>query len=82
MAQYVKINVAIERINKAIVNLEADIKEWTMAKANLFNKKGKGIAAKQEKQLRKELDLFISRSQKVRENLILFRSLFDNISVN
>jgi predicted nucleic acid-binding Zn-ribbon protein len=82
MAQYVTLSVAIDRINKAINNLESDIKEWSVAKSNLFNRKHKISADRKETQLKKELDTFIFRTQKVRDNLIMFRSLFDNISVN
>jgi hypothetical protein len=81
MKRYSTIEEAIERINRAIGALEADIREWNMVKSTLFRHKpenGKG----DENSLRSEFDSFLHRSIKVRENLMAFRSLFDTISLN
>ncbi len=82
MTKYTSINEAVDRINRAISALEADIQEWTMVKSTLFSKNQNRSQTDQEKELRSEFDSFLSRSQKVKENLILFRHLFDSVSVN
>ncbi len=82
MTKYTSINEAVDRINRAISALEADIQEWTMVKSTLFSKNQNKSQTDQEKELRSEFDSFLSRSQKVKENLILFRRLFDSVSVN
>lgn len=82
MTSYTSLNDAIDRINKAIVALDADIKEWSMVKSSLFGKANKKSGNEQEQVLRKEFDSFLSRSQRVKENLQVFRTLFDSISVN
>lgn len=81
MRRYSTIEEAVERINRAIDALEADIREWNMVKTTLFRQKspsGNG----EESNLRSEFDSFLHRSIKVRENLMAFRSLFDTISLN
>jgi hypothetical protein len=82
MTSYTSLNEAIERINKAIVALDADIKEWSMVKSSLFGKANKKTGNEQERVLRMEFDSFLNRSQRVKENLMVFRTLFDSISVN
>lgn len=81
MRRYSTINEAIERINRAIDALETDIREWNLVKASLFKNR---IQAEDENgsSLHAEFDTFLNRSIKVRENLMVFRSLFDTVSVN
>jgi hypothetical protein len=81
MRRYSTIDEAIERINKAIDALEADIREWNLVKATLFKHKNQHSSDGSNK-LNSEFDSFLHRSVKVRENLMAFRSLFDTISVN
>jgi prefoldin subunit 5 len=81
MRRYSTIEEAIERINRAIDALEADIREWNMVKSTLFSHKS-GKDSGEEKSLQSEFDSFLNRSVKVRENLMAFRSLFDTISLN
>ena len=79
MRSYSTLNEAIERLNRAIDALEADIREWNLVKAALFkNRKDQEAASS----LHSDFDIFLHRSIKVRENLMAFRSLFDTISVN
>jgi len=82
MTRYTTLTDAIERINKAIVALDADIKEWSLVKTSLFGKNARKNPNDNEKELRSEFDTFLNRSQKVKENLVVFRNLFDSISVN
>jgi len=82
MTKYTTLNDAIERINNAIVALDADIKEWSLVKTSLFGKNTRRNPNDQEKELRSEFDTFLTRSQKVKENLVIFRNLFDSISLN
>jgi hypothetical protein len=82
MTHYTTINEAIDRINRAIVALDADIKEWSLVKTSLFGKNQKKHPSDQEKELRSEFDTFLTRSKKVKENLVVFKTLFDTISVN
>ena len=81
MRRYSSIDEAIDRINRAIDALEADIREWNLVKSTLFrNCEQKEENA--ENSLQAQFDSFLHRSIKVRENLMAFRSLFDTISVN
>jgi len=81
MRRYSSIDEAIDRINRAIDALEADIREWNLVKSTLFrNREQKDENA--ENSLQAQFDSFLHRSIKVRENLMAFRSLFDTISVN
>jgi hypothetical protein len=81
MRRYSSIDEAIDRINRAIDALEADIREWNLVKSTLFrNREQKEENA--ENSLQAQFDSFLHRSIKVRENLMAFRSLFDTISVN
>ena len=82
MIRYTTLNEAIERINKAIVALDADIKEWSLVKTSLFGKNARIKSNDSERELRSEFDTFLNRSQKVKENLMVFKNLFDTISVN
>jgi hypothetical protein len=82
MTRYTTLPDALERINRAIVALDADIKEWSLVKTSLFGKNMKKPQNDQEKELRSEFDTFLHRSIKVKENLVTFRNLFDSISVN
>ncbi len=82
MAKYTTINEAVDRINRAILALEADIREWDMVKSTLFEKTRKKSPDEQEKELRSEFDTFLDRSRKVRDNLMIFKRLFDNVSLN
>ena len=82
MTTYTTINEAIDRINRAIVALDADIKEWSLVKSSLFGKNVKKKTNEKELELRTEFDTFLNRSQKVKENLVVFKNLFDTISVN
>lgn len=82
MTSYTTLHEAIERINKAIVALDADIKEWSLVKQSLFGKSSRKPGSEQEKVLRMEFDTFLNRSQRVKENLLVFRNLFDSISAN
>jgi hypothetical protein len=81
MRRYSTVNEAIERINRAIDALETDIREWNMVKASLF-KNRRQSEGETGKSLHEDFDSFLNRSIKVRENLMVFRSLFDTISVN
>ncbi len=81
MRRYSTLNEAIERINRAIDALEADIREWNMVKTTLFRQRGREDET-EDNSLRSEFDSFLHRSVKVRENLMAFRSLFDTISLN
>ena len=81
MRRYSSIDEAIDRINRAIDALEADIREWNLVKSTLFrNREQKD--ENPENSLQAQFDSFLHRSIKVRENLMAFRSLFDTISVN
>jgi len=82
MIKYTTLNDAINRINNAIVALDADIKEWSLVKTSLFGKNMRKNPNDQEIELRSEFDTFLSRSQKVKENLVVFRNLFNSISLN
>lgn len=82
MTTYTTINEAIDRINRAISALDADIKEWSMVKTSLFGKNLRKKANEKEMELRTEFDTFLNRSRKVKENLVVFKTLFDSISVN
>jgi len=82
MTHYTTLNDAIDRINRAIMALDADIKEWSLVKSSLFGKNVRLPQNTQEKELRTEFDTFLNRSKKVKENLIVFKNLFDTISVN
>lgn len=82
MTSYTTLNEALERINKAIVALDADIKEWSLVKQSLFGKGVKKPGNEQERILKLEFDSFLNRSQRVKENLLVFRTLFDTISAN
>jgi hypothetical protein len=82
MTHYTTINEAIDRINRAIVALDADIQEWSLVKSSLFGKNQRKQPSDQEKELRSEFDTFLTRSKKVKENLVVFKTLFDSISVN
>lgn len=82
MQNYTNLHAAIDRIDRAILELDADIKEWTMLKSHLFSGGKAQIKAKQPKALVKEFDRFLGKSLKVRENLLVFRGLFKNISDN
>lgn len=82
MARYTTLTDALDRINKAIVALDTDIREWSMVKSSLFGGAGKFPGSNQEKALRSEFDTFLDRSRKVKENLVVFKNLFDTISVN
>jgi|LakMenE18May11ns_1017448.scaffolds.fasta_scaffold8385052_1 hypothetical protein len=82
MAKYTNINEALDRINRAILALEADIREWDMLKSNLFEKTRKKSPNEQEKELQSEFDSFLERSRKVRDNLLIFKRLFENVSLN
>jgi len=82
MTTYTTINEAIDRINRAIVALDADIKEWSLVKSSLFGKNIRRMANDQEKELRSEFDTFLNRSQKVKDNLVVFKRLFDSVSLN
>lgn len=81
MRRYSTINEAIERINRAIEALETDIREWKTVKASLFKNRNQS-EDETGKSLQADFDSFLNRSIKVRENLMVFRSLFDTISVN
>lgn len=78
MRRYSNIDEAIDRINRAIEALEADIREWNLVKATLFRTKEEDSG----NSLQSQFDSFLHRSNKVRENLMAFRTLFDTISVN
>jgi len=82
MNRYTTLDEAIDRINKAIVALDSDIKEWNMVKTSLFGKNVRKTQNDKEQELKSEFDTFLSRSKKVKENLVIFRNLFDTISVN
>ena len=82
MASYTTINEAIDRINRAISALDADIKEWSLVKSSLFGKNVAKSRNSQENELRSEFDTFLNRSRKVKQNLVVFKNLFDTISVN
>ncbi len=82
MTHYTTLNDAIDRINRAIMALDADIKEWSLVKSSLFGKNVRLPQNTQEKELRTEFDTFLNRSKKVKENLVVFKNLFDTISVN
>jgi hypothetical protein len=82
MNRYTTLDEAIDRINKAIVALDSDIKEWNMVKTSLFGKNIRKSQNDKEQELKSEFDTFLTRSQKVKENLVIFRNLFDTISVN
>jgi hypothetical protein len=82
MTHYTTLNDAIDRINRAIMALDADIKEWSLVKSSLFGKNVRRPQNTQEKELRTEFDTFLNRSKKVKENLVVFKNLFDTISVN
>lgn len=82
MTHYTTLNEAIDRINRAIMALDADIKEWSLVKTSLFGKNVRRPQNDQEQELRSEFDTFLNRSRKVKENLVVFKTLFDNISVN
>jgi hypothetical protein len=82
MTRYTNINEAINRINKAIVALDQDIKEWNMVKSSLFGKNTQKKDNDQEKDLIHEFDTFLNRSKKVKENLVIFKNLFDRVSLN
>jgi hypothetical protein len=81
MRRYSTIDEAIERINRAIDALEADIREWNVVKSTLFRQKS-GKDSGEGDSLHSEFDSFLHRSIQVRENLRAFRSLFDTISLN
>ena len=81
MRRYSTLDEAIDRINRSIDALEADIREWNLVKATLF-KNQNPTSSDHSNQLHSEFDSFLHRSEKVRENLMAFRSLFDTISVN
>jgi hypothetical protein len=82
MTHYTTLNEAIDRINRAIMALDADIKEWSLVKTSLFGKNVRRPQNDQEQELRSEFDTFLNRSRKVKENLVVFKTLFDSISVN
>jgi hypothetical protein len=82
MNRYTTLDEAIDRINKAIVALDSDIREWNMVKTSLFGKNVRKTQNDKEQELKSEFDTFLSRSKKVKENLVIFRNLFDTISVN
>jgi hypothetical protein len=82
MTHYTTLNDAINRINRAIMALDADIKEWSLVKSSLFGKNVRQPQNTEEKELRTEFDTFLNRSKKVKENLVVFKNLFDTISVN
>jgi hypothetical protein len=82
MTHYTTLNEAIDRINRAITALDADIKEWSLVKTSLFGKNVRRPQNDQEQELRSEFDTFLNRSRKVKENLVVFKTLFDSISVN
>lgn len=82
MTHYTTLNDAIDRINRAIVALDADIKEWSLVKSSLFGRNVRKSQNVQEKELRSEFDTFLNRSKKVKDNLVVFKNLFDSISVN
>lgn len=82
MTHYTTLNEAIDRINRAIVALDADIKEWSLVKSSLFGRNVRKSPNVHEKELRTEFDTFLNRSKKVKENLVVFKNLFDSISVN
>ena len=82
MNRYTTLDEAIHRINKAIVALDSDIREWNMVKTSLFGKNIRKTQNDKEQELKSEFDTFLSRSKKVKENLVIFRNLFDTISVN
>jgi hypothetical protein len=82
MANYTNLSDAIDRINRAILALDADIKEWSLVKSSLFGKSVRKAKNEQEQELRLEFDTFLSRSQKVKENLVLYKHLLDSISIN
>jgi hypothetical protein len=82
MNRYTTLDEAIHRINKAIVALDSDIREWNMVKTSLFGKNVRKTQNDKEQELKSEFDTFLSRSKKVKENLVIFRNLFDTISVN
>ena len=82
MNRYTTLDEAIDRINKAIVALDSDIKEWNIVKTSLFGKNIRKSQNDKEQELKSEFDTFLTRSQKVKENLVIFRNLFDTISVN
>jgi len=82
MASYTTLNEAIDRINRAISALDADIKEWTLVKSSLFGKNMIKVKSSDENSLRSEFDTFLNRSRKVKQNLVVFKNLFDSISVN
>jgi hypothetical protein len=81
MRRYSSIDEAIDRINRAIDALEADIREWNLVKSTLLRNREQKEENK-ENSLQAQFDSFLHRSIKVRENLMAFRSLFDTISVN
>lgn len=65
MNNYTKIDEAVNRITKAISDLDQDIKEFKTTKP------------KDEK-----LNNILYRSEKVKQNLVIFKHLFENISLN
>jgi hypothetical protein len=81
MRRYTTLDEAIDRINRAINALEADIHEWNVVKSSVF-KNGFTQEEGGTSNLKSEFDSFLNRSIKVKENLVVFRSLFDTISVN
>ena len=81
MRRYTTLDEAIDRINRAINALEADIHEWNVVKSSVF-KTGFSHEEEAASNLKSEFDSFLNRSIKVKENLVVFRSLFDTISVN
>lgn len=85
MEGYTPINEAVDRINRAISALDADINEWSMIKAAMFGKKpppDKNAPNTPQNELRSEFDTFLDRSRKVKDNLTVFHGLFSNVSVN
>lgn len=82
MAHYTSLADAIDRINRAISVLEADIKEWSLVKSSLFGKNIRKAKNEQERELRMEFDTFLTRSRKVKENLVQYKNLLVSISVN
>jgi hypothetical protein len=82
MQNYTNLHAAIDRIDRAILELDADIREWTMLKSHLFSQNKRSRQSAQPQTLVKEFDRFLIKSVKVRENLLVFRGLFRNISDN
>ncbi len=82
MQNYTNLHVAIDRIDRAILELDTDIREWTMLKSHLFSQKKRSRQKSQPQTLVKEFDRFLGKSLKVRENLLVFRGLFKNINDN